>query len=747
MSNTFETILDALKGETVLVQPRVSRETIIYVLKEHTELLRGVRKDMDVMKDTAVELRKEAAENKKNMIELNTSVSENRKNILNLEIRTNLLQEELEALRNKISEVNELRQLVKDQKAMIEDLRSSYEIFKAKTTDLNDKFRESLEAIDTKTKETAFETKELKHTVDHFGDNLILSSTQITVESTAGFSKRPQSLLDVLKTCQQNLTSMDRTLNEHTSKITENTDAIITKADATVAFAVQTLDKDVLAIKNHLKKEEDQGISAIRRSCDNLTVIVEGLQASLVDKIDRNIAEIIVQKKYEDIVQYLQDALEASSEDEDNFKNVAMELEEKIKKLASSKSDRIEIQPLQESLVKAEASIAKLMTQQREVGKSDEVYSKTEVNMLLDLKVDKEQLDDLVNHVIKSRRGKRIPGSSLSHIIDDIRSSNHDVGGNNNNNSNYNNGGITFGNGTNNIIQNEFAQDGLSILHRPNTHYGTDDNSVGSNSSIGGIGGNFGNSGIGNGNGNGGSERIGRDRSNTSKLDKKASLGGFPSSTPGVYRAPTEGGKPGGYSEKAAATTANNTNNNNTNNNLTSNSNSNKGSTVYANSVYKGVPSGLFPPANGAIVLSKSTNDLQVATGGMIVGLRRGDDMNEDFSPERGAESPAPGRSSRVGSPERQGSRDEYSYLGAATKGGGFNTRQQQSGKPPVINALSVASKNSLLSPDKEGTIKGVDGHFYTTDDPSALRPPSAGRNPEITTMKLNPPNPLSGVF
>lgn len=26
MSNTFETILDALKGETVLVQPRVSRE-------------------------------------------------------------------------------------------------------------------------------------------------------------------------------------------------------------------------------------------------------------------------------------------------------------------------------------------------------------------------------------------------------------------------------------------------------------------------------------------------------------------------------------------------------------------------------------------------------------------------------------------------------------------------------------------------------------------------------------------------
>ena len=30
MSNTFETILDALKGETVLVQPRVSREVILF---------------------------------------------------------------------------------------------------------------------------------------------------------------------------------------------------------------------------------------------------------------------------------------------------------------------------------------------------------------------------------------------------------------------------------------------------------------------------------------------------------------------------------------------------------------------------------------------------------------------------------------------------------------------------------------------------------------------------------------------
>jgi hypothetical protein len=345
---------------------------------------------------------------------------------------------------------------------------------------------------------------------------------------------------------------------------------------------------------------------------------VEGLQAGLVDKIDRNIAEIIVQKKYEDIVQYLQDALEASSEDEDNFKNVALELEEKIKRLASSKSDRMEIQPLQESLVKAEASIAKLMNQQREVGKSDEVYSKTEVNLLLDLKVDKENFEDLVNQVIKSRRGKRmVPGAGggggLGSLLEEMNKTAHNADG-----SPAGDADGQEGARGDDPLQGTSKENRLSTLqHR----------------------------------------------------DSRRSLGGFPSSTPGVYRAPTEGGRPGGYSEKAnlAATTGG--------------SRSGASGGVYNNSTYKGVPTGLFPPANGAIALSRSANDLHVSNA----------DRDGGYSP------------TRLMSPERQGSKDEYAYLGAATKGGGFNTRQQSTGKPPVINALTVASKNHPPSPDKEG--------------------------------------------
>jgi hypothetical protein len=337
-------------------------------------------------------------------------------------------------------------------------------------------------------------------------------------------------------------------------------------------------------------------LQAIRRTCDNLTVAVEGLQTSLIDKIDRNIAELIVQKKYEDIVQYLQDALEASSEDEDNFKNVALELEEKIKKLASTKSDRLEIQPIQESLVKAESTIAKLLTQQREVGKSDDVFSKDEVMQLMEMKVDKESFDDQVNNVIKSRRGKKLHGAT-HHDEQPVTTYTKEPGS-----------------------DDPFAQ---SNLQPP------------------------------------------------SQLTTKKSSHGFPTSTPGLYRAPSEGGRAGG-----------------------SNRSADQKSSVYSATGYKGVPPGGFPPANGAIALSKSAGPPVLTRR---ISADDGDDPNtiDDLSVELNT-------GSRARSPETR-NREEMAYMGAITKGGGFNTFSQTGGKPPVIGALANAYQSGgLASPEKD---------------------------------------------
>lgn len=120
---------------------------------------------------------------------------------------------------------------------------------------------ENIAEITKKTNHTEFETKALRHYVDHFGDNLTLSSSQIIVESTAGISKKPMSLLDVCTGFNSKFVGMNEKIVNHDERITSNVAAIETKADASLAFEVQTVSDELGIIRELLKREEDQGIN------------------------------------------------------------------------------------------------------------------------------------------------------------------------------------------------------------------------------------------------------------------------------------------------------------------------------------------------------------------------------------------------------------------------------------------------------------------------------------------------------
>lgn len=109
-------------------------------------------------------------------------------------------------------------------------------------------------------KETQFQLKEMKDYVDHFADNLVLNSQQITVDTYAGFSTKPTTLTEVLKMCHTNfedITSIDNTQNEKITKIFSDLD---TKAPDSVLFNITTLEKKVGTIELHIQKEEEQGM-------------------------------------------------------------------------------------------------------------------------------------------------------------------------------------------------------------------------------------------------------------------------------------------------------------------------------------------------------------------------------------------------------------------------------------------------------------------------------------------------------
>lgn len=268
---------------------------------------------------------------------------------------------------------------------------------------------------------TVFQLKEMKDYVDHFADNIVLNSQQITVDTYAGFSSKPITLTEVLKMCNGqfvDITGINTRQDEQITKIVADLD---TKAPDTIVFNVSTLEKKVGTIELHIQKEEEQGIGALRKICEQLSVQMQGVNAELADKIDRESVGFMVHEKYEEIVRYLHEALQSSLEDERNFKEKADEIQEMVILLSNSKADRTEIANMQEVMVKSEALLKKVGAQANLKEKIKEFVSRKELDQLLAMKVDKLEFDQqLQNAVTNSRRVRKMAtmDSGLPPVVD-----------------------------------------------------------------------------------------------------------------------------------------------------------------------------------------------------------------------------------------------------------------------------------------------------------------------------------------
>lgn len=139
------------------------------------------------------------------------------------------------------------------------------------------------------------------------------------------------------------------------------------------------------------------------------------MSAELSEKIDRDSVGFIVHEKYEEIVKYLQDALQSSLEDENNFKEKADEIQEMVILLSNSKADRTEIANMQEIMVKSEAMMKKIGTQNHSKEKMKDYITKKELDALLSMKVDKLDFEQQISQVVSNaKRSKRLSSFSTS---------------------------------------------------------------------------------------------------------------------------------------------------------------------------------------------------------------------------------------------------------------------------------------------------------------------------------------------
>ena len=242
----------------------------------------------------------------------------------------------------------------------METLSNKFNQFSTEVTEYMDNNNKNIATMQDTCDKTVFQLKEMKDYVDHFADNLVLNSQQITVDTYAGFSSKPITLTEVLRMCNGQFVDITGINSRQDEQITKLFADLDTKAPDTIVFNVATLEKKVGTIELHIQKEEEQGIGALRKICEQLSVQMQAVNAEMADKIDRESVGFIVHEKYEEIVRYLHEALQSSLEDEKNFKEKADEIQEMVILLSNSKADRTEIANMQEVMVKSEALLKKV---------------------------------------------------------------------------------------------------------------------------------------------------------------------------------------------------------------------------------------------------------------------------------------------------------------------------------------------------------------------------------------------------
>lgn len=143
------------------------------------------------------------------------------------------------------------------------------------------------------------------------------------------------------------------------------------------------------------------------------------ISTELADKIDRESVGLIVHEKYEEIVTYLQDALQSSVEDENNFKQKADEIQEMVLMLTNSKADRAEIANIQEVMVKSEALLKKFGAQMNMKDRLKDFVSKKDIDALLASKMDRAEFEQQLQAISQNMGNVRRPRklSSLGPLV------------------------------------------------------------------------------------------------------------------------------------------------------------------------------------------------------------------------------------------------------------------------------------------------------------------------------------------
>ena len=253
---SLDQILLSLEGTTTLEKPKVSRDVMVEVLKEHTELIRSLCVDLRAANE-AISMQTEALiECRKVMASMNDEIKRGKAETNSLRKVTTKLTEDTKDIRQdmgitqvKIAGLGNIMEL----EQITHRLSADYTEFKKET-------KTSVESLRERNKEVDVKLVEVKKMVKETGQTLTLPSSQIMVESMVE-GQGPCKLAEVLTDYAASMDATKALLQEQLAKIESNATELSLKAEATITIDIDALYSRMHAAEALLKRDSEQGVS------------------------------------------------------------------------------------------------------------------------------------------------------------------------------------------------------------------------------------------------------------------------------------------------------------------------------------------------------------------------------------------------------------------------------------------------------------------------------------------------------
>ncbi|KAH9081188.1 hypothetical protein Ae201684P_012160 [Aphanomyces euteiches] len=286
----WHNLSEELQGVKILEHPRVQKKVLVKAIRMQTIAMRCMAGEFDQLRDRIEAVEKEAKHSQKQLEKANTKV-------LALEAALDTNSDNLKLI---------MRDDLKAMDKEVEAQRNELSIFAAKVENDVGGIKKQIEA--TKEGLVALEVK-----VDHAAEDQVITTDDVLLGQTP-------------------LTAwFDQYIEDNRRR-----DDII--KDASEKFTKQS--RGIAEMMNEARKALDDNTSA-----------VEEVQRALIDKADRVKVDLIIESKYEEIIEQLQKAMTAISDDEDEFKRNCRDLQDLVQNLSASKADKKDLLEVKEQVL------------------------------------------------------------------------------------------------------------------------------------------------------------------------------------------------------------------------------------------------------------------------------------------------------------------------------------------------------------------------------------------------------------